>query len=81
MGVWGANTSVGAILGTVIPAALLQYGWGYSCLVPAFIMALIALLVFLVCVICTMDMAGIGHALLTRADPRHVGLPDLEHVS
>ena len=53
MGVWGANTSVGAILGTVIPAALLQHGWGYSCLVPAFIMAIIALLVFLICVVCT----------------------------
>jgi len=31
MGVWNAHTSIGNILGNVIPAALLGYGWLVSC--------------------------------------------------
>lgn len=38
MGVWNAHTSIGNILGTVIAAACLQYGWGWSFVLPGLLM-------------------------------------------
>ncbi|MCO5581177.1 hypothetical protein L7F22_035055 [Adiantum nelumboides] len=34
MGVWNAHTSVGNICGTLMASAMLQYGWGWSFLLP-----------------------------------------------
>eukprot|EP00730_Choanoeca_flexa_P005219 TRINITY_DN11906_c0_g3_i2.p1 TRINITY_DN11906_c0_g3~~TRINITY_DN11906_c0_g3_i2.p1 ORF type:complete len:492 (+),score=79.06 TRINITY_DN11906_c0_g3_i2:122-1597(+) len=47
MGIWNSHTSVGNILGALIPGALLTYGWGYAFVVPAGIMLFVALLVYL----------------------------------
>jgi len=60
MGIWNSHTSIGNILGAVIPAAVLSYGWGWCLIVPGFIMASIALLVFFFLVVY----------------PQDVGLPD-----
>ncbi|XP_027335451.1 putative glycerol-3-phosphate transporter 4 [Abrus precatorius] len=35
MGVWNAHTSVGNISGSLLAASVLDYGWGWSFLVPA----------------------------------------------
>lgn len=35
MGVWSSNASVGNIVGSVVAAGLLQYGWGWSFVAPA----------------------------------------------
>ncbi|KAG2498316.1 hypothetical protein HYH03_003577 [Edaphochlamys debaryana] len=47
MGIWNAHTSVGNILGTVIAAAMLSRGWGYSFLLPGFLMIGLGVLMFL----------------------------------
>ncbi|KAK8537786.1 hypothetical protein V6N13_096411 [Hibiscus sabdariffa] len=47
MGIWNAHTSVGNITGSLIAAALLSYGWGWSFVVPGLLTAFIGLLVFL----------------------------------
>eukprot|EP00045_Choanoeca_perplexa_P006770 m.58585 g.58585 ORF g.58585 m.58585 type:complete len:488 (+) comp13776_c0_seq1:64-1527(+) len=47
MGIWNSHTSVGNILGALLPGALLAYGWGWAFVVPAFIMAGVAILVYL----------------------------------
>ncbi|KDP22423.1 hypothetical protein JCGZ_26254 [Jatropha curcas] len=47
MGIWNAHTSVGNISGSVIAAAMLSYGWGWSFVVPGLIIAFIGLVVFL----------------------------------
>lgn len=47
MGIWNAHTSVGNILGSLIAAALLKFGWGWSFVVPGAIIALVGLIVFL----------------------------------
>jgi MFS transporter, OPA family, solute carrier family 37 (glycerol-3-phosphate transporter), member 1/2 len=50
MGVWNSHTSVGNIAGSVLAAAVLEFGWGWSFLVPAFVIAAVGVivLVFLV---------------------------------
>lgn len=47
MGIWNAHTSVGNISGSLIAAALLKFGWGWSFAVPGVIIALAGLVVFL----------------------------------
>ncbi|KAM3242602.1 hypothetical protein ACQJBY_054931 [Aegilops geniculata] len=46
MGIWNAHTSVGNISGSIIAAAVLRYGWGWSFVVPGGLMALGGVLVF-----------------------------------
>lgn len=46
MGVWNAHTSVGNIVGSLIAASLLKYGWGWSFLVPGCFIILCGLVVF-----------------------------------
>lgn len=47
MGIWNAHTSVGNISGSLIASAMLQYGWGWSFVVPGLLIAVIGLGVFL----------------------------------
>ncbi|XP_072986789.1 putative glycerol-3-phosphate transporter 1 [Typha latifolia] len=47
MGIWNAHTSVGNISGSLIAAALLKYGWGWSFVAPGIIIAIAGLTVFL----------------------------------
>lgn len=46
MGIWNSHTSLGNILGTVIPAAFVSYNWGLSFIVPGLIIASVGVLVF-----------------------------------
>lgn len=59
MGIWNAHTSVGNILGSVIAAAMLSRGWGYSFVVPGFLMIGLGLLVFAGLVVQPSD---VGHS-------------------
>ncbi|KAJ6388878.1 hypothetical protein OIU77_027264 [Salix suchowensis] len=47
MGIWNAHTSVGNISGSLIAAAMLSYGWGWSFVLPGLLIAFVGLLVFL----------------------------------
>lgn len=47
MGVWNAHTSVGNISGSLLAASVLDYGWGWSFLVPAALIVVGGLIVFL----------------------------------
>jgi sugar phosphate permease len=59
MGVWNAHTSLGNILGTVIAAACLQYGWGYAFIVPGLLICFMGLIVFAFLVVQPSDV-GLG---------------------
>ncbi|KQK19321.1 putative glycerol-3-phosphate transporter 5 [Brachypodium distachyon] len=50
MGLWTSHTSVGNIAGSVLAAAVLEFGWGWSFMVPAFVITAlgVVVLVFLV---------------------------------
>lgn len=47
MGVWNAHTSVGNISGSLLAAAVLDYGWGWSFIVPGALIASSGVLVYL----------------------------------
>lgn len=46
-GVWNSHTSIGNILGTVIPSIFVEYNWGLSFIVPGIIIIIVGLLNFL----------------------------------
>eukprot|EP01147_Barroeca_monosierra_P003493 gene3493-8301_t len=57
MGIWNAHTSIGNIIGSIIPAAVITNGWGWSFIVPGFIIAFLGILVFLTLVEFPEDLA------------------------
>lgn len=59
MGIWNAHTSLGNILGTVVAAACLRYGWGYAFILPGVLISLLGLVVFAVLVVQPSDI-GLG---------------------
>ncbi|KAB5573736.1 hypothetical protein DKX38_000930 [Salix brachista] len=46
MGIWNAHTSVGNISGSLIAAAMLSYGWGWSFVLPGLLITVFGFLVF-----------------------------------
>ncbi|KAL5724008.1 hypothetical protein ACHQM5_007328 [Ranunculus cassubicifolius] len=47
MGVWNAHTSVGNITGSLLAASVLQYGWGWSFILPGALIFLGGIMVYL----------------------------------
>ncbi|KAF5735125.1 putative glycerol-3-phosphate transporter 4 [Tripterygium wilfordii] len=47
MGIWNAHTSVGNISGSLLAASVLEYGWGWSFIVPGSFIALGGIMVYL----------------------------------
>ncbi|KAH7834910.1 hypothetical protein Vadar_020858 [Vaccinium darrowii] len=47
MGVWNAHTSVGNITGSLLAASVLQYGWGWSFILPGAFIILGGIIVYL----------------------------------
>ncbi|KAM7264365.1 hypothetical protein ACFE04_002048 [Oxalis oulophora] len=46
MGIWNSHMSVGNIIGSVIASSVLEFGWGWSFLVPGVLVILVGVLVF-----------------------------------
>ncbi|XP_019446049.1 PREDICTED: putative glycerol-3-phosphate transporter 4 [Lupinus angustifolius] len=47
MGIWNAHTSVGNISGSLIAASVLEYGWGWSFIVPGVLIVFGGIIVYL----------------------------------
>ncbi|GFQ07825.1 putative glycerol-3-phosphate transporter 4 [Phtheirospermum japonicum] len=47
MGVWNAHTSIGNITGSLLAASVLQYGWGWSFILPGTFIFLSGIMVYL----------------------------------
>ncbi|KFK30869.1 hypothetical protein AALP_AA6G036300 [Arabis alpina] len=56
MGVWNSHTSVGNILGSVIASSVLDFGWGWSFVLPGLLVIVSGLLVFLFLVVSPHDL-------------------------
>jgi sugar phosphate permease len=56
MGVWNAHTSIGNIIGSLIAASMLKYGWGWSFVVPGVLMIAVGVLIFLFLVVEPQDI-------------------------
>lgn len=59
MGIWNAHGSVGNITGSIVAAAALQFGWGWSFLFPGLAIILCSVLVYFLLVV----------------EPKNLGLP------
>ncbi|MCL7041478.1 hypothetical protein MKW94_012098 [Papaver nudicaule] len=57
MGVWNSQTSIGNILGSVLASSVLEFGWGWSFVVPGVFIILVGVLVFMFLVV-SPEVAG-----------------------
>ncbi|XVF47977.1 hypothetical protein PTKIN_Ptkin03bG0153200 [Pterospermum kingtungense] len=56
MGVWTSHTSVGNIIGSVTASGVLEFGWGWSFLVPGVLVIVVGVLVFCFLVVSPDDL-------------------------
>eukprot|EP01018_Ginkgo_biloba_P014595 Gb_39294 [translate_table: standard] len=56
MGIWNAHTSIGNICGSLIAAGVLQYGWGWSFVLPGAVVAFGGVMVYLFLVVDPKDV-------------------------
>ncbi|KAE9604547.1 hypothetical protein Lal_00011087 [Lupinus albus] len=60
MGVWNSHTPVGNIIGSIIASGVLEYGWGWSFVVPGLLIIFVGIFVFLFLVV-TPEHMGFLH--------------------
>ncbi|KAK9130550.1 hypothetical protein Sjap_011037 [Stephania japonica] len=51
MGVWNSNTSVGNILGSIVASSVLEFGWGWSFVLPGILIIVVGIVVFMFLVV------------------------------
>uniref|UniRef100_A0A2N9FWX4 Major facilitator superfamily (MFS) profile domain-containing protein n=1 Tax=Fagus sylvatica TaxID=28930 RepID=A0A2N9FWX4_FAGSY len=56
MGVWNSHTSVGNIIGSVVASGVLEFGWGWSFVVPGLLVIVVGVLVFMFLVVSPEDL-------------------------
>lgn len=56
MGIWNSNTSAGNIIGSVLASSVLEFGWGWSFLVPALLITIIGIFVWIFLVLHPSDV-------------------------
>ncbi|KAF5742043.1 glycerol-3-phosphate transporter family protein [Tripterygium wilfordii] len=56
MGVWTSHTSVGNIIGSVVASSVLEFGWGWSFVMPGLLVIMVGVLVFLFLVVSPDDI-------------------------
>ncbi|MQM18895.1 hypothetical protein Taro_051898 [Colocasia esculenta] len=56
MGIWTSNTSVGNILGSVVASAVLEYGWGWSFVLPGVLIMVVGFVVLAFLVVSPKDL-------------------------
>ncbi|CAA7407269.1 unnamed protein product [Spirodela intermedia] len=56
MGIWNSHTSVGNIVGSVTASAVLEYGWGWSFLLPGCLIVVVGFLVLAFLVVSPKDL-------------------------
>ncbi|GAV73901.1 MFS_1 domain-containing protein [Cephalotus follicularis] len=62
MGVWNSHTSVGNIIGSVVASGVLEFGWGWSFVVPGVLVILVGVLVFVFLVVRPEDLGFVVDA-------------------
>ncbi|KAL8040741.1 hypothetical protein ABFX02_10G118200 [Erythranthe guttata] len=65
MGVWNSHTSVGNIIGSVVASSVLGFGWGWSFLLPGFLIIFVSGFVYLFLVV---HPESIGFGTLSEKD-------------
>ncbi|KAF6147642.1 hypothetical protein GIB67_031633 [Kingdonia uniflora] len=55
MGVWSSNTSVGNIVGSIVASSVLEFGWGWSFVLPGVFIVFVGVVVFLFLIVSPED--------------------------
>lgn len=66
MGVWNSHTSVGNVIGSVVASGVLEFGWGWSFVVPGVLVIVVGMVVFMFLVVSPEDL-GLGLELESPA--------------
>ncbi|KAL0395108.1 UNVERIFIED_CONTAM: putative glycerol-3-phosphate transporter 4 [Sesamum latifolium] len=77
MGVWNAHTSIGNITGSLLAASVLQYGWGWSFILPGAFIFLSGIIVYLFLAAYPED---VGFPVVDGTPVKAVGLPQDEEA-
>ncbi|WJX25118.1 hypothetical protein P8452_14190 [Trifolium repens] len=56
MGIWNSHTSVGNIIGSIVASGVLEFGWGWSFVLPGVLIILVGVLVFFFLVVSPEDI-------------------------
>ncbi|XP_057968326.1 putative glycerol-3-phosphate transporter 5 [Malania oleifera] len=56
MGVWNSHTSVGNVIGSIVASSVLEFGWGWSFVLPGGFIVVVGVLVFLFLVVSPEDI-------------------------
>ncbi|XP_060667747.1 putative glycerol-3-phosphate transporter 5 [Ziziphus jujuba] len=56
MGLWNSHTSVGNIVGSVLASGVLEFGWGFSFVLPGVLMIVVGIVVFMFLVVSPDDL-------------------------
>lgn len=56
MGIWNSHTSVGNIIGSIVASGILEFGWGWSFVVPGALVIFVGILVYLFLVVSPEDI-------------------------
>lgn len=62
MTVWNAHTSIGNIMGSLIAAKMVIYGWGWSFILPGALMIVVGILIFLFLVVEPQDLGFLAQS-------------------
>ncbi|KAE9608269.1 putative major facilitator superfamily [Lupinus albus] len=80
MGAWNSNTSVGNIIGSVVASGVLEFGWGWSFVVPGLLIILVGILVFLFLVVNPEDMGFVHPGMETEMSVETGSVGNLHNV-
>ncbi|KAL3747849.1 hypothetical protein ACJRO7_016633 [Eucalyptus globulus] len=75
LGVWNSHTSIGNIIGSVVASGMLEYGWGWSFVLPGVLVILIGVLIFLCLAVAPEDL---GFESPGKEFEMNVGVADIE---
>ncbi|KAJ4754440.1 Glucose-6-phosphate exchanger SLC37A2 [Rhynchospora pubera] len=56
MGIWNSHTSAGNIIGSVLASSILEFGWGWSFLLPALLITIMGFFVWILLVVHPSDV-------------------------
>nr|QWT68762.1 glycerol-3-phosphate transporter 1 [Astragalus sinicus] len=80
MGIWNSHTSVGNIIGSVVASGVLEFGWGWSFVVPGFLIILVGVLVFFFLVVNPEDMGFLHTGMEIEMSVERVNAEDVQKV-
>ncbi|XP_010244749.1 PREDICTED: putative glycerol-3-phosphate transporter 5 [Nelumbo nucifera] len=81
MGIWNSHTSVGNIVGSVVSSSVLDFGWGWSFVLPGIFIILVGILVFLFLVVNPEDAGFVSPGKEIEMSSEVESMKNLEEIN